>query len=760
MARAIRERGDDIRDLYAPQITMPSYVPQQAPDASAKLERVLGTVGAVIKSPITGAILRGGQALKGMYDEAMVKAAADRRAARLAAGDGNAVIEGEDELTAPVDTSRQLTSFEERPAGMPAGQDFSRGLAAARGVQFMPAVGESGSVVAAAQRRFNEVGPRGEAPSIDPSGHRYAMSNKLADIQREGLEFEANNLRNSIANAPATKEQTDRLDVLERQLADMDQAPSKEESTYVRHAAQNSEKVQRPWNAAMDKWVAQHEGDSYVPPAEDRSLGMRLGGPATDRSTAVRSMTFGQEPLTTMPSNAGMAGVRRDRFLPTESTEPQVVEDKTDSQDTVPQPTPGMSGMSLRKAPVTLADATDEQLATVRSRLAPQADDPVVQARLAKIDAELKDRADRKTVDEGPISREEIMGRARNARTPEEQAQVLRDLARVQAPITSFEDLLSDHPQRVLQNEVVSLFPSAPKKSMEEMLAESEKDRAMAEYYRARGRGEDVRAPAEASKATAAAGKYGAQTKTIDAMRDPTVENLRAKTDALLAGRDKIRAQVEAIKARKAAGAYHGTGGSRLKDDLAYLKLLQEGQSKDVADAKIEFEKVDKAAADADKAASDAISNLRKIGNPGQRPADPPKNADEKLLVERSREIAAWELKKQAFEDAKAVAEQESARRETIRQQREEAKRAMQEAARAAEQKYNPVIGSVMGKVNKRLGVEQPGMAPAAQPAAPAPAPAAPKGFTVGGQVVPEGGTFENEGKVYQVVNGAPKRIK
>ena len=738
MARAIRERSDDIRDLYAPQVVMPSYAPSQAPDGSAKIHRALGTVSEIANSPLLGVLLRGGQALKGAYDESMVKAAADRRAARMAAGAGAESVEGQPELMAPVDTSRQLTSFEERPAAMPEGQDFSRGLAAARGVQFMPAVGTEQAAMpaipptaAAAQRRFNEVGPNGEAPQLDPYGHMYAKSNKLGDIQREGLEFEANTLRDKIANAPVSEGEVSQLGDVERRLAEMDRSPDKPDDFGYLNQTTRSLKTDRPWNAAMDKWVERETARRYTPPADNTSLGMRLDGPTSDRNAAVRGMTFGQEPVSVMPSTAGLAGVRRDQLLPAESTEgPREFKgadvaaglqgiERAGLEPERPAP---LSGMSLRKAPMALSDATDDQLAAVRSRLVAQADDPVAQQRLAKIDAELKDREDRRTVENGPISREQIMERARLATTGEEQAQVLRDLERVQAPITSLADLLGDEPKRRLQHEVVSLFPSAPKKSMEEILAEAEKDRAMAEMYRAKGRGEDLRAPAEAAKAGAAAGKYGAQTKTIDAMRDPTVENMRAKTANLAAGTDKIRAQIARIKAQRAAGAYGGAGGAgKLKDDIAYLKTLQDGQSKDVSDAKAEFDKMDVAAANADKAASEAISKLRAIGNPGSRPADAPKNADERLQVERSKEIAAWELKNQAYQEARALADQEVANRDNYRRQRDEAKQAMREAARASEARYNPSIEAVKKRINKRMGLNVPPaatQAPAAQPTA------------------------------------------
>jgi hypothetical protein len=207
------------------------------------------------------------------------------------------------------------------------------------------------------------------------------------------------------------------------------------------------------------------------------------------------------------------------------------------------------------KPKITLATATDEQLAKVRDKLDAMAlaGDPTSKQRLAQVAAEIEARAAKTAAPTaeaetaapaqdntgGRLTMAQYEEMARTADTPEKQAGVLRASERVDTQIETLFDLWSDKPRQRASDRAKALFPVAPKRSAEEILGDIALDKARANE--AQGRADERSALLDENKRLKSelANKAGADAKgtTAKTARDDLAAPLdRAQTEAETTG--------------------------------------------------------------------------------------------------------------------------------------------------------------------------------------------------------------------------------
>ena len=439
-------------------------------------------------------------------------------------------------------------------------------------------------------------------------------------------------------------------------------------------------------------------------------------------------------------------------------------------------PSGGLEGVA-EAAPVLgrsgrLAAATDEQLNNIRDSL--QGDDPETQRRIAQIDRELQQRSDVTRVAERALTPEELIKRARMAGTAEEQAQVLADSARVRLPITSVADLIGDGREKAFRQELLGVFPAAPKKTAEQIAADialleakAQERRDAAALAAARARGEDVRAPAVAEKdlsmgaralaqgqtedykqkaLLARAGYDSERAKELADTRKNRMGRVGAEANRAQAAADKFKAEMDQIRAKMVAVRRGGGGGGGdIYKQIKALKTVQDAQDDAVKQANDLTKEAMTSEREALKAANAARTALSKIGAPGKAPRDPAtveRNADPQVKREVEDNYDKWQARTGAYEQARqdlleAEADAKAARDALDRQN------TIRATAQENAKEYDAIKRELRVKIEGKLGAK-PGAAPATAPAGAA----------------QEGSEYTSDGKTYQIRGGKPVRIK
>lgn len=780
MARVIPQNPSD---PFAPRVAGLYSTSSRPSTAFQTIANTAGAIKSIADSPLTGALIRGGQAIKhGIEDYGLAKAAERRMQYETGTG-----AQEWDEALEPYKPMQGLSLSGDQPQGLGLtlqdGTDWSAGDKKPQGWSSESRLGELQGVLG------EDLAKRASMPSKPTAPSSELRMNDLQNVLGEDLAKRAAESGKpttpvspiSPAAAAARRRLNDitvrgvfappysgklpdeeafRLNDNEMPMAPMQSSMPMPELPSIRRIPSSNVPMGAEFGAKFGavkplslRSEPMPEEPAPPPPPiaqeteRDRALAMQAAEPV--------------EPPTPLPT--GM-----DRFnLPPELEEPQ-------DPLRVPEFTPGprLADM-LPKRTGMLAEATDDQLQAVMKRLDAEPPSQDRDARLARIEREMQYRKDAKTIENRPLSQNELFDLARNARTPEQQGAVLRAMERTRVPISSFEDLIGNAPQQRLLENVKALFPSVGQMETE---ADRELKEARADYYRGGGDyrrsqafGVRTEAPAKAEKLSteaalnveridtegsrrkgmeADAALKRAKTDTENALRDPRVRNLNAKTAQLGAATDKLSAEMARIRAKAAGGGYRG-GAKEAKADLETLKTLEQIQNKAMSEADVEARAAISAASDAEKAAAAARARLMTIEPPGNPPPAPDPKADPKVQAELARERANWERRNAGYAAAKKMLEDEESNLAGVRAVRDQAI-AARRAAAEERRMYDPTIRALAGKIAKRAGVAS----------APAPTPTAPPAAPALTGLPPEGSEYESNGKRYRVVGGKPQRIR
>lgn len=432
-------------------------------------------------------------------------------------------------------------------------------------------------------------------------------------------------------------------------------------------------------------------------------------------------------------------------------------------------PVEGARRTEIAQAPITLGSATNQQLDAARNKLqaalsrATPEQRSIIQQRIDAIDRQVDGRRATSEMataeDERPRTVAEIHEMARMATTNEQQAKVLKLIGNARAPITSFADLISDQPQTQLMEEASKLFPTAPKRTADQDLADEQR----AEWYREKSATEKAVRDGEVKKRLAQGENLGAKTKTEDALRPGKVDKLDADTglvientadvhsrhrmrdkmlqpqiDKITAETSKINQSTASIKAKMAAiRAGRGNGvaaGSKAeKADIdAFVKLV--GVHKTiVGEAKTASASANKAVSEAQSRAAAALKAASSVQAPGAKPSAPRAGSPVDLIEQYQSDLAKWQLKDGAYKGVQQEKEDSAADLDTLKTLRDETLREERDAQDVAKT-VDPLIATYRGRVEKRSGTK-----PYAPPA--------------------EGSTYQKGGHTFKIVNGKPELV-
>jgi hypothetical protein len=410
-------------------------------------------------------------------------------------------------------------------------------------------------------------------------------------------------------------------------------------------------------------------------------------------------------------------------------------------------PSGGLEGVA-EAAPVLgrsgrLAAATDEQLNNIRDSL--QGDDPETQRRIAQIDRELQQRSDVTRVAERALTPEELIKRARMAGTAEEQAQVLADSARVRLPITSVADLIGDGREKAFRQELLGVFPAAPKKTAEQIAAEialsaarAEAQRAGGNYSTARAEGARLVDPARADKYTNEAYRAGEQGVSEEAKREKDraragldkekatdlaatrkerLEELQSRATRANAAAKKLTKETDAIAKKmveiRRGGPGAGAGIDALLKQAERVGKIQMGETKEAKESVANALKV------ANEATNDANAldkELSMAKSPGNKPTPPNKHASPQEMATYTSKVAEWEAGNDTY--SKLVVQRDRARAwQKISGDAVAAALKAERNLAGNARKFDPVMDELRKRAETKLGLTPatPGATPATE---------------------------------------------
>lgn len=782
MARVIPQNPSD---PFAPRVAGLYSTSSRPSTAFQTIANTAGAIKSIADSPLTSALIRGGQAIKhGIEDYGLAKAAERRMQYETGTG-----AQEWDEALEPYKPMQGLSLSGDQPQGLGLtlqdGTDWSAGDKKPQGWSSESRLGELQGVLG------EDLAKRASMPSKPTAPSSELRMNDLQNVLGEDLAKRAAESGKpttpvspiSPAAAAARRRLNDitvrgvfappysgklpdeeafRLNDNEMPMAPMQSSMPMPELPSIRRIPSSNVPMGAEFGAKFGavkplslRSEPMPEEPAPPPPPiaqeteRDRALAMQAAEPV--------------EPPTPLPT--GM-----DRFnLPPELEEPQ-------DPLRVPEFTPGprLADM-LPKRTGMLAEATDDQLQAVMKRLGAEPPSQERDARLARIEREMQYREDAKTIEDRPLSQAELFDLARNARTPEQQGAVLRAMERTRVPISSFDDLIGNAPQQKLLENVKALFPSVGQMETE---ADRELKEARADYYRGGGDyrrsqafGVRTEAPARAEKMGAEGRRAQAQGQTeedkggmlrsveelnlekaadLRATRDARLKNLDAKNKNLLTANDKLRAAMAQVKAAR------GRGGSR-DDLLKRLKELDLARKTQAGFAK-ESNELTKSALTAAKEAADderaAQARAEAIPDAGPEiPPPPPKASERELAVYEAK--VADRLKRAGAKEAAMKAAMAAAERKKLADEAIAVALAEQKAAASVGKQYDSLVNELRTRAEKSAGVKAPSAAPA--PATrPPPAPPAPAAPVPARQ---EGAEWSAKGYRFKMVGGKPKVI-
>ena len=363
-------------------------------------------------------------------------------------------------------------------------------------------------------------------------------------------------------------------------------------------------------------------------------------------------------------------------------------------------------------------------------------------------------REDDETLAAAPVEVEEVWQAAKVADTPEKQAAVMAMIPRARTTIASLEDLIGSGREERLMAQAQSLFPHAPRKSEAEIAAELAYKNAQAEAAHERAQFlAGIRDP-KIRAATAAAMLGEERAETEEATRNEKEEKLRADADRARAGTGQARAKADEIrqlvddrekllqeqaKTQEAlrqkwadamalarakvragrGGGSPGAAGKAVRDALKQATALREANEK-LLDRNV------KEIADVSSAAKQAEAEIQahsRIAEPGKEP-DKPTSADPAAQVGYMREKAAYDKRvaERANAQAQIAALEES--KKALAAQKEKLTMDVDSARKQNREELEPLIKAGIGGLAKSLGVPSPATSPpvpATRPTAPVP---------------------------------------
>ncbi len=533
-----------------------------------------------------------------------------------------------------------------------------------------------------------------------------------------------------------------------------------------------------------------------APPDQDVALLDRLA-PALRSVTGGRTQTSPQDALVAdaaaqQASELDWSGTK-DQQPPV--SEPAQAPTTAAPAVTAPQPPAGPAAAPAPKSTAapgkrTLGELGEPELLKLQQRVQRQADRAVSpeekrlwEGRLGDVATEMQHRQDQTSLETpARLTPERLWERARQAGTSEDQAKVLAAIETADLPVRDFGDLFGNARQERAMEQARSLFPSAPKRTVEEqaadaLLARTRANKMLEESGLLKEKTTTEREGREPKIADVKAGTglKNAQAHKTAATTDPEVGRLtamakdadsrRAERDALLAGKQNLQgadvtlktAQANAANAR--AKVLQLRRGGAKQNDPRILKLVQDAEAADLKAADAVDDDVAKAVAaaiDDEQRLLDAATKVPKVE--GDVPAEitavlESEDAGKVEKQEAARRLKTWQDAKREWDGAKTIIDRNQGDASQIgKLTGKQAKLQADRDARRKEVKKVYADAKTAGQkiLFKRAGVPASG--------SPGTAPLPP--VTFNGQVVPEGGEFESDGKRYRVVNGKRQRIR
>ncbi len=347
-------------------------------------------------------------------------------------------------------------------------------------------------------------------------------------------------------------------------------------------------------------------------------------------------------------------------------------------------------------------------------------------------------RDDDETLAAAPVEVEDVWSAAKVADTPEKQAKVLEMIPRARTTVASLEDLIGSGREERLMAQAQQLFPHAPAKSEAQVAAEiayktaqAESAEARAEFLRgikdpkiratvaqamrneelgeteealrperedlAKANAERARAGAEQAKAKAAEiNKLVDDRKKLLQEQVKTQEALRKKwADALALARAKVRAG--------RAGGSAGAAGKALKDALKQATALREANEKLLDRNAKEIPSLDGSIRQAEA----EIQAHSRVAEAGVEPTKPT-SADGAVQAAYLREKAAYDKRVQERENAQAQIVALETARKAMLAQRDKLAADVDAARRQNREELEPLISAGVGGLAKSLGIKKP----------------------------------------------------
>ena len=719
MARIIRDTSPFIPGQGQPDR------PQPDRDKTHKAAGWLGLANAVVSSPLTGALIRGGQAIKHGVEDSNYKAAAQRYATRQRMGSAGAAIDaGSLDLKRGMvaEPSSEIGTAEGKlPDGKPDAGFTLRdeepesifGMGALSGKSPRSSLGLS---LAADDDGLPPRLGAGTAPDVtlppledEPVAAKPPGPGMDAPPQPPEDEFPLGGVEPLIEKALARKWLSGTPET-PTPLSGMDGALPAYRAAAMRRAGVATPAVASPVpEEAPPPPIVQ---PTRLEAARDRSAGIASGlGPL---AVLGEDPDFGETP----PPAAGLGDLtdKSDAVLRQaldglgrgSATDPRIAARKY------------MIQTELQKREQGVADA---KMSQDRYR----ADAPL------RADEERQIAADDEVLSQGaPIEREDIWHAARGADTLEKQQKVLQDVARARVPIASFADLISNAGEDRLMQEARSLFPGVRdeenalvKRRIEELKANEIAERTLGykpqrelreaqadwtkekdtDLERSRPFKEDERV-AKTARQQAQADNYEAKTKQIGAEQDARLKLMAAK---LAAYGDAAKLSAGRLKKLTATAKGGGAHGGRAADALIKEMAAWEKYEKDHNN---ELEPLEKQLANFKVQESSLEQQLRtaerESGYDEEELVGPTKpektddvRADAMQDIAYRKELAAWHKRMTGARNALSDRERVREELKTVRAARDKDEKALQVKRDAMAAHVKPALQAAAAELAK-----------------------------------------------------------
>lgn len=394
---------------------------------------------------------------------------------------------------------------------------------------------------------------------------------------------------------------------------------------------------------------------------------------------------------------------------------------------------PQVAASAATARPKTLGTATDEQLRQARAKLADivarNSTDEVAKQRLSLVDQELGYRTYQGEREPEPLTEAQWIAQAAVADTPQKQAALLGQIDNVRTPYANVMGMIGTGEHDRLLKLAEGSFPSAPRKTPEQIAAEialagSKADAQAAAAERSRAEAERLAALTPAQRALleqqgdlAGAGAGLKRKQTVTEERRPALVDAQARAanvgaddkEATRAARiAKLQADTARLNAAAAKARRVSAGGGRLSaDELKEAKVLTGIAKEHIAAARAESKDALDVLRQQEREAEMARMRAQSVPDAGDPPAAVPENAPTDLKVQNAKAAEAW----RKLNAAKVGAEQEAARQQVLvdrqRGMVDQTLAAEKEAMKAAEP-WQARAAEMGDRYAKKRGIVQP----------------------------------------------------